>query len=302
MLAAGIAVHLVALGDFVRIHGEPPLTGLGPAMSFAAVLVAITLLTVEALAREVSLTLFAAPLAALLTGFASLTGMVPGPEADGMRGVWLTSHIALSFLGIAAFATAAGAGVMYLVERRELKSRRFGAIFRFFPPLETLDRVNHVAVVAGWLALTSVSGSRSSYALEYRTGHAIKMVWAYSAWLAVTALTIGRVVRGWCAHRAAMLTEPAVRGRGGVVHRVPRDRPAQGAVPVSAYPIMLDGARVDAADRGRRQRSRAEGDGVVGGGGTRAHHRPVAERAGTGAGRRALHDRDATLHGVRPFA
>lgn len=206
VLAAGIAVHAVALVEFVRIHNEPPLTGLGPAMSFAAVLVAITLLTVEALAREVSLTLFAAPLAALLTGFASLAGMVPGPEANGMRGVWLTSHIALSFLGIAAFATAAGAGVMYLVERRELKSRRFGAIFRFFPPLETLDRVNHVAVVAGWLALTVGIGLASSYALEYRTGHAIKMVWAYSAWLAVTALTIGRVVRGWCAHRAAMLT------------------------------------------------------------------------------------------------
>ena len=211
VLAAGIAIHAAALVQFVRIHDEPPLTGLGPALSFAALLVAITLLVVEVLAREVSLTLFAAPLAALLTGFASLAGMVPGPEANGMRGVWLTSHIALSFLGIAAFATAA-AGVMYLVERRELKSRRFGAIFRFFPPLETLDRVNHVAVVAGWLALTVGIGLASSYALEYRTGHAIKMVWAYSAWLAVTALTIGRVVRGWRAHRAAMLTNVLFAG------------------------------------------------------------------------------------------
>jgi hypothetical protein len=72
--------------------------------------------------------------------------------------------------------------------------------------------VNHVAVVAGWLALTVGIGLASSYALEYRTGHAIKMVWAYSAWLAVTALTIGRVVRGWCAHRAAMLTNVLFAG------------------------------------------------------------------------------------------
>ena len=49
--------------------------------------------------------------------------------------------IGLSFIGIAAFATAAAAGTMYLVQRHELKSRRFGTLFRFFPPLATLDRV-----------------------------------------------------------------------------------------------------------------------------------------------------------------
>jgi ABC-type uncharacterized transport system permease subunit len=212
LLSAGIAMHVLALADFVHVHGQPPLTGLGPALSFAGALVAITLLVVEALAREVSLTLFAAPLAALLTVFANVAGMVAGPEPDGIRGVWLTSHIALSFLGIAAFATAAGAATMYLVERRELKSRRFGAIFRFFPPLETLDRVNHVAVVAGWLALTVGTGLAASYALEYRTGHTLKVVWALSAWAAVTALTVGRVVRGWCARRAAVITNALFAG------------------------------------------------------------------------------------------
>lgn len=212
LLAAGIAMHMVALGDFVRIHGQPPLMGLGPALSFAGALVAVTLLVVEGLAREVSLTLFAAPLAALLTICANVAGMAAAPEPDGIRGVWLTSHIALSFLGIAAFATAAGAGTMYLVERRELKSRRFGAVFRFFPPLETLDRVNHVAVIAGWLALTVGTGLAASYALEYRTGTTLKVVWALSAWGAVTALTVGRVVRGWGARRAALLTNVLFAG------------------------------------------------------------------------------------------
>src|SRR6185312_4897748 len=41
VLAAGIAIHAAALVQFVRIHDEPPLTGLGPALSFAALLVAI---------------------------------------------------------------------------------------------------------------------------------------------------------------------------------------------------------------------------------------------------------------------
>ncbi|MGH7623819.1 MAG: cytochrome c biogenesis protein CcsA [Gemmatimonadaceae bacterium] len=206
ILTAAIVAHLIGLGDFVRVHGQPPLTGLGPALSFAGFLVGVTLLVVEVLAREVSLTLVAAPFAALLAVCANFAGMVPLREPTGVRGLWLTSHIALSFVGMAAFAAAAGAGMMYLAEHRELKSRHFGAIFRFFPPLDTLDRVNHIAVVAGWLALTVGMGLASAYALVYRAGHAEKVVWALLAWAAVTTLTAGRVVAGWRARRAALLT------------------------------------------------------------------------------------------------
>src|SRR5205085_846229 len=154
LLVSGVVIHGVALVLFARSVGDVPLTGLGPALSFAGFVLGATLLIVELLAQEVSLTLVAAPLADLPTTFASFIGLTPGAEPPGARGAWLFAHIALSFVGIAAFATAAAAGTMYLIERRELKSRRFGAIFRFFPPLATLDRVNHVAAIAGWLGLT----------------------------------------------------------------------------------------------------------------------------------------------------
>jgi len=212
LLGAGFLAHIVALGEFVVVHGQPPLTGLGPALSFAAFLIAATLLLVEILAREVSLTLFAAPFAALLTVFANIAGMVPLAEPPGLRGIWLVSHIALNFLGMAAFAAAAGAGIMYLVERRELKSRRFGAIFRFFPPLETLDRLNHMAIVAGWLALTLGTALAAAYSLEYHTGDASKIVWGLTAWLAVTALIAGRVLGGWRARRAAIVSNALFAG------------------------------------------------------------------------------------------
>jgi HemX protein len=165
---------------------------------------AVTLLVVEVVAREVSLTLVAAPLAALPTLFANVLGMVPGVEPTGARGTWLVAHIALSFVGIAAFATAAAAGLMYLVEHRDLKSRRFGAIYRFFPPLATLDRVNHVAAVAGWLGLTLGVVLAVTYSLAYRELSVLKVVWATGAWLAVSGIALGRVVGGWQARRAAI--------------------------------------------------------------------------------------------------
>src|SRR3954466_2384253 len=204
ILGAGILAHAAGLFAYALRVGQLPLTGLGPSLSFAGLVLAATLLVVEIAARDVSLTLVAAPLAALPTVCANLIGLVPGLEPAGARGTWLFAHIALSFLGIAAFATAAAAGCMYLVERRELKSRRFGAIFRFFPPLDTLDRVNHVAAIAGWLGLTLGVVLAVTYSLAYRELSILKVVWAMGAWLAVSGIALGRVVGGWQARRAAI--------------------------------------------------------------------------------------------------
>ena len=204
LLVAGVLVHATGLVLFARAVGAVPLTGLGPSLSFAGLVLATTLVIVELLAHEVTLTLVAAPLAALPTTFANVIGLTPGTEPAGMKGVWLFAHIALSFVGIAAFATAAAAGTMYLIERRELKSRRFGPIFRFFPPLATLDRVNHVAAIAGWLGLTLGVVLAASYSIAYREMNMPQLMWGTGAWAAVTAVALGRVLGGWQARRAAM--------------------------------------------------------------------------------------------------
>jgi len=204
LLAAGLMAHGLALLAYIQRVGQLPLTGLGPSLSFAAFVLVATLLLVEVVARDVTLTLVAAPLAAVPTWFANLVGMVPRLEPAGVRGAWLVAHVALSFIGIAAFATAAAAGTMYLVEHRDLKSRRFGAIYRFFPPLATLDRVNHVAAVAGWLGMTLGVVLAVSYSLAYRELSVLKVVWATGAWIAVSGIALGRMIGGWQARRAAI--------------------------------------------------------------------------------------------------
>lgn len=206
MLGLGVAAHAFALLDFVRAHGQAPVTGLGPALSLAALLVAVLLLVVELIAREVSLSLAAAPLSAALAVVANVAGLAPASIASGVQGAWLAAHVALSFLGIASFATAAAAGVMYMVERRELKARRFGAIFRFFPPLATLDRVNHLACLAGGAALTLGVAIAVAYSVEFRTVNMPQILWGMAAWAALAVIALGRAVGGWQARRAALVT------------------------------------------------------------------------------------------------
>ena len=180
--------------------------GLGPALSSAAFLLAVSLLAVEAMARDVTLSLVGAPFAGLVTVLSRVVGLAPMVEPQGARGVWLVAHVALSFLGIAAFGTAAAAGTMYLVQRHELRSRRFGQVLRLFPPLATLDRVNHLASLVAWLGLTVGVVLAASYAVVYHTVDAPKIVWAAAAWAGVSVIAFGRVLAGWQARRAALFT------------------------------------------------------------------------------------------------
>lgn len=205
-LLLGIGAHATALAGLTRQSGAASLTGLGPGLSFAGLVLAISLVIVEVLTREVSLTLIAAPVAALVTLAGNLAGMHPFLDPQGARAVWLSLHIVLSFVGIAAYGTAAAAGTMYLVARRELKSARFGAIFRFFPPLDTLDRVNQLASIAGFLGLTLGLALAIAYSFQYRALVVPQLIWGVGAWLGVSALVLGRILRGWQARRAAIMS------------------------------------------------------------------------------------------------
>jgi ABC-type uncharacterized transport system permease subunit len=206
VLSAGVAAHVGALLLVAREADSVPLTGLGPALSFAGLVLAATLLVIELVTRDVSLTLLAAPLAAVSTVAGSLTGLHPLVEPRGAQGAWLIAHVALSFLGIAGFATAAAAGALYLVERRELKSRRFGAVFRVFPPLETLDRLNHVAALAAFTGLTLGTALAFAYSFAYQSTDTLKLVWGVIAWLGVATLAVGRLLGHWRARRAAVMS------------------------------------------------------------------------------------------------
>src|SRR6185295_18816090 len=60
-LTLGIVAHVIALVAFATRAGAVAMSGLGPSLSFAGLVLAVTLVVVEVLARDVSLTLVAAP-------------------------------------------------------------------------------------------------------------------------------------------------------------------------------------------------------------------------------------------------
>ncbi len=156
----------------------------------------------------------------------SLVSVATVPEKfrslpSSLQGAWLGFHTTLSLLGIAGFTLAFVAGVVYLVEERLLKSKRFNGLYRKLPSLELLDAFNRRAIFLGFSLLTLGIITGSLWAGEiggaYWQWRNPKQALAVVTWFFYLAMLHGRITIGWRAKRAAYL---AIIGFIGVVFTV----------------------------------------------------------------------------------
>ena len=63
-------------------------------------------------------------------------------------------HAGLILLAYAAFFITFGAGLMYIIQERELKHKRFGLIFYKLPSLDTCDEISFKSLAIGFILLT----------------------------------------------------------------------------------------------------------------------------------------------------
>jgi len=197
--SAGAAFHVAALAQL-------PLVGLAPAVSMLALCFVILQVLSERTLKASAVALFTGPLAAGLTGVALLIGVGPESQYAVARDTWLVAHVALSFLGLALLALAFFTAALYLLQFRELKSKKFGQVFQLFPPLAQLDRLNLVALGAGFPILTLGVLLAIGYAIRFAGG--VEIAKAQAVWGAFTWVVLGwavwvRHVRHWGGRRAA---------------------------------------------------------------------------------------------------
>jgi ABC-type uncharacterized transport system permease subunit len=118
-------------------------------------------------------------------------------------------HITLATVGVAIFALASALSVIYLVEDRTLKKKRFDTLsFREKgAPLEALDQNVHRLVWLGFpvftvaLVLGLIWGTRRGGGFD-RPEYPL----AFITWGAFAALLITRTAYGWRGRRSARLT------------------------------------------------------------------------------------------------
>lgn len=215
LAAIGVAVvaHFSALVGFVAAHSTLPLVGLAPASSTLAFLIGLIALAVSLRAENRPAILLLLPPLLLLLGEAIVVGLEPAARQTAFRGPWFVFHVGSVFAGYAALLLGSVAATMYLLQFRSLKRKEFGSVFRFFPSLDALDRLNRTGLYFGFPALTLGLVAGWSWTLTYGgSGLALgdpEVVLGIVTWVAYLAAIIARLLPGSRSGRAAAASAAA---------------------------------------------------------------------------------------------
>ncbi|MEX0891869.1 MAG: cytochrome c biogenesis protein CcsA [Gemmatimonadota bacterium] len=195
VVVAGLAAHAAGLAAFTLQWNEPPLVGLGPSLATFAFLIGVFLVAALLVAEARPLALVLAPLIAVLLAAGLVVGVAPSGDAPAFQAPWFSLHVVLAFVGYAGLAVASAAGLLYVLQFRQLRDKHFGRAFRYFPPLSTLDGVGRRALVIGFPALTAAILLGAGWTLRFREVAVIsepKVVWAVATWFVFVGVLMAR--------------------------------------------------------------------------------------------------------------
>jgi cytochrome c-type biogenesis protein CcsB len=201
---AGWAAHTVALVVRSVVLGAPPLGSLPDAISVAVWVVVLLEMLLEQRTGVRVLGAFVLPVAAVLS--LQATGARPGTLTPVLASVWIWVHIALAMVGVAAFVFNFAGAIMYLLQERQLKTKRPGTFYYRLPALQTLDRLTFRTLALGFPFLTTglVLGALWARAAWGSTFAFDPLAFLSSlAWLIYAGTLAGRAVAGWHGRRAA---------------------------------------------------------------------------------------------------
>jgi len=208
LLATGFLCHTVELGyQFVQ-SGHFPVSNLYETLSLAAWAIAGVFLLFQYRYRLKILGIYAAPLVTFVMVIAARLPKVPSETQTILNSVWLVVHVVAIFIGEAALALACGAGLLYLLQENNIKSKKRGFFFKRLPSLELLDHTGYACIVTGFTIMTFglITGLIYAKSIWGRFwSWDPKEVWSGITWLLYAALLHQRLTFGWRGRRAAIM-------------------------------------------------------------------------------------------------
>lgn len=207
VMIAGAAANGIALALRWIASGHPPLANTSEVLAFWAWLIVIAYLIVERIYEQRVIGAFVAPLAFLSIAVAWIMPKTINPGLP-TGSAWLPVHVGVSFIAYTMFTLAFGVAVIYLLQERELKSRRLHGLYYRLPPLETMDGLGYRLSAMGFLCL-ALSLLTGAIWAEHVWGSYWswdpKQTMALATWLIYAGYFHARNVAGWRGRRASWL-------------------------------------------------------------------------------------------------
>lgn len=208
-LTVGLVVHTLLFLIDILGHGYLPVYNLRLTLSLAAWSSAAAYLWLRFRYRIKVMGVYAAPLVAFVyivsLKFPEITDL---HTAELFKSTWLVIHVITVFVGEACLAMACGAGILYLIQEKAIKSKKRGFFYSRLPSLELLDAAGYACVVVGFSVFTVglIVGLIYAKLVWHRfAGWDPKEIWSGISWLIYAALVHERIAVGWRGRRAAVL-------------------------------------------------------------------------------------------------
>ncbi len=208
LLLLGFASHTLFIVYEYYCLGAAPVLTLKASLSFFAWTIIGAYLVFHIKFKLMVLGSFIAPLAACLMIISSAIPGVAVNVKPVFKSLWLTIHVAASFVGNGMFAVTFIAAIMYLIQEYHIKNKKFGSLYSRLPSLATLDYISHYSLMYGFpfLTLGMITGAiYAQYVLGSYWRWDPKEVWSLITWLFYAALLHERLAVGWRGRRAALM-------------------------------------------------------------------------------------------------
>ena len=211
---AALAIALGAHTSWLVIKGiranRCPLVGTQEMTAFLSWCIVVFYLIASRWYRANALKAFVFPLVLTLTTIAAISQEMQGvtdTENQPLQTVLLPVHVGLILLAYAAFFITFGAGLMYIIQERELKHKRFGTIFYRLPSLDTCDSISSRSMAFGFVLLTMgiLAGlwfTHARYGLYWQGGQL--EIFSVATWILYLLLIQTRMNAGWGGRAGAL--------------------------------------------------------------------------------------------------
>jgi cytochrome c-type biogenesis protein CcsB len=168
MVVCGFLSHTVFLVTLGLERRHFPITNLPESLSFFAWSITLTFIVASLRYRMNVLGAFVLPLVSLLTIVSEIVWEENHAIPPALKSRWLFFHTSVAFLAYAAFFLTFVSGVLYLIQEKELKSKKFRFFYFRLPSLQVCDELMRRSLFVGFvlMSLTLLTGA----------------VWAQQAW------------------------------------------------------------------------------------------------------------------------
>ena len=203
-----VVLHFVAIVQLGVSTHSIPVNNFNESISFCAFLIAVAFLIVMWRYQFAGLAVPVFPLVFLMTQVGAMEFPVHTWTDVRVRNAWLLLHIVLVLLGYAGLALTAVASLFYLIQERQLKSKKRSRLFDRLPPLSSLDSLITSAMGFGFVFITLgvIVGSTWAF-IEMGTRWIVegKIAISLFTWGLYVVMIFLRTTAGWRGRKAAVM-------------------------------------------------------------------------------------------------